>query len=82
MFAAPPAGDNPVPLTPADVHALRQIVDDGGPQGLGCAQNFHEIIDIALHQLQRDLASDCRDEVIEDVQHEIRYRLWCAQKGL
>jgi hypothetical protein len=32
--------------------------------------------------LKRDLDSGCKDEVIEDVQKEIDYRLWCVRNSL
>jgi hypothetical protein len=80
--AAPPTAGNPILLTPDDVRAMQQIVDDWAPGVLNCASNVHEIIYIALQRLQRDLDSGCEDEIIDDVQREIGYRLWCARHGL
>ena len=48
----------------------------------GSVWNCNEIIDIALRRLQCDLSFGRRDEVIEDVQFEIDYRLWCARNCL
>ena len=79
---APPVGGDRILLTPDDVRALKQVADECIPRGLSCANNFHEIIDMALRSLRRDLDSDCEAEVIEDVRLEVGYRLWCAREGL
>ena len=50
-------------------------------QGIGRSRNMHEIIEIALRRLQRDLDSGFKDEIIEDLQREIDYRLWCTRCG-
>jgi hypothetical protein len=58
------------------------MVEQWGSPKPGRARNINEIIDIALHRLEWDLAFGCRDEVITDVQFEIDYRLWCARNCL
>ena len=72
-------GHDPMLLSPNDVEALDQIAGQWAASKRGSARNVNEIIDIALQHLQRDLDSGYKDEVIEDVQFEIDYRLWCAR---
>jgi hypothetical protein len=68
-------------MPPDDVQALEKIVKPWAQPEIGSVRNFNEIIYIALRRLQRDLNSGCRDEVIEEVQREIDYRLWCARNS-
>jgi hypothetical protein len=81
-LSKPPIGHDPMLLSANDVEALRRIVGQWSSAGLGGARNFNEIIDIALRRLQWDLDSGCKDQVIEDVQQEIDYRLWCTRNSL
>ena len=48
----------------------------------GHTRNFNEFIYLALCRLQWDLDSGCEDEVVEEMQREIDYRLWCARNSL
>ena len=41
-----------------------------------------KIIEIALRRLQWELDSGREDEIIEDLQREIDYRLWCDRCDL
>jgi hypothetical protein len=75
----PSTSHDPGLLSANDVEALERIVEQLAE---GKANNHNEIIDIALRRLQRDLDSGCKDEVIEDVQQEIDYRLWCVRNSL
>ena len=68
-------------LAPDDMRALEQILAEWDTERLDWAQNFGEIVNLALRRLQWELDSGCKDEVIEDVQREIAYRLWCAGTG-
>jgi len=68
-------------LSSDDERVLDQILAEWDTQGPGCARKFREIIDLALRRLQWDLDTGCKDEVIEDLQREIAYRLWCARTG-
>lgn len=64
-------------LSPAEVEAIEEIrflwqrVMDGIP-------NYREIIDLALRNLQRDLESPLRSEVVQELRREIEYRRWCG----
>lgn len=64
-------------LSSADVEAMEQIrslwqrVMNGIP-------SYREIIDLALRNLERDLQSPRRGEVVQDLRREIAYRHWCA----
>jgi hypothetical protein len=75
----PSSSHDPILLSSNDVEALERIVDQWAE---GMTNNRNEIIDIALRRLQRDLDSGFMDEVIEDVQQEIDYRLWCVRNSL
>ena len=75
-------GCDPIQMSPDDVQALETIVRPWIPPGISHPRNFNEIIDIALRRLQWDLNFGCTDEVIEEVQREIDYRLWCARNSL
>jgi hypothetical protein len=65
-------------FSPDDAQIL-EIVAAWDTQLPVCARNFHEIIVIALLRLRWELESGCEDEVIEDMQREVAYRLWCAK---
>jgi hypothetical protein len=73
---------DPIQLSPDDIQALEKIVRAWGQPEIGCTRNLNEIIYIALCRLQWDLDSGCEDEVVEEVQREIDYRLWCARNSL
>jgi hypothetical protein len=75
----PPISDQS-DLSRDDVQVLEQIVAEWDTHGPG-AQNFREIIGLALRRLQWELDSGGKDEVIEDLQREIEYRQWCARTG-
>jgi hypothetical protein len=75
-------GLDPVALSPDDVLALEQMVEQWGSPKPVFTRNINEIIDIALRRLQWDLDSGCKNEVIEEAQCEIDYRLWCARNSL
>jgi hypothetical protein len=62
------------------VQVLEQMVAGWDAPGPG-AQNFREIIGLALRRLQWELNSGAEDEVIEDLQREIEYRQWFARTG-
>jgi hypothetical protein len=66
-------------LSPDEVRALEEIVVECDSQVPGRSRNVHEIIEIALQRLRRDLDSGFEDEIIEDLQREIDYRLWRAR---
>jgi hypothetical protein len=68
-------------LSRADLQTLDRIIDQWDQCESVGEQNLDEIIYIALHHLQRDLDSECRGEVIEDMRREIGYRQWCARNG-
>ena len=77
-----PFACDPIQLSPDEVQALEKIVSPEAQPEIGCTRNFNEIIYIALCHLQSDLDSGCKDEVVEEVQREIDYRLWCARNSL
>jgi hypothetical protein len=72
----------PVPLSADEIQALEQIVKRWAQDEPTSGHNIHEIIDVALHRLQRDLDSECGDKVMDDVRCEIGYRRWCSRNGL
>ena len=65
-------------FSPDDAQIL-EIVAAWDTELPGYVRNLHEIIVIALLRLQWELESGCEDEIIEDMQREIAYRLWCAK---
>ena len=72
----------PGPLSADEIQALEQVVKRWAQDELTSGHNIHEIIDIALRRLQRDLDSECGDNVMDDVRCEIGYRQWCSRNGL
>jgi hypothetical protein len=76
----PPAREKPG-LSLDDEQLLDHILAEWDTQGPGCARKFREIIGLALRRLKWDLDTGSKDEVIEDLQREIAYRLWCARTG-
>ena len=68
-------------LSPDDLQVLEQILARWAPCGPADSWNSHEIIEIALRRLQSELDCGHEREVIEDLQREIDYRLWCARNG-
>ena len=70
---------NPRSIFSPDDAQILEIVAAWDTQLPGCARNLHEIIVIALRRLRWELESGCQDEVIEDMQREIAYRVWCAK---
>jgi hypothetical protein len=68
-------------LSPDDVRVLEEIIVGCDSHGMGRSRNVHEIIEIALLRLQKDLDSGFKEEIIEDLQREIDYRLWCTRCG-
>ena len=66
-------------LSPAEVRILERIVAEWYPLGCVRSQNVHQIIEMALLQLQRELDSGHEDEITEDLRREVEYRLWCAR---
>ncbi len=81
MFGLPhvPPVSEAVALSADDVLVLERIVLEWTPSRLDETRNLNEIIDIALRHLQWEMDSGRKDEVIEELQLEIDYRLWCAR---
>jgi hypothetical protein len=67
-------------LSPDDQDVLEDIRAAWVLRRNNCPPHQEELVDIALRRMQQDLHSCRREEVVEDVQREIAYRLWCTQE--
>ena len=72
----------PVPPSADDIQALEQMIKRWARDGRTSGHNIHEIIDIALRRLLRDLDSEGAETVLEDVRCQISWRQWCTRNGL
>jgi hypothetical protein len=72
----------PGPPSADEIQALEQVVKRWAQDERTEGHNIHVIIDIALRRLERELDSECRDNVMEEVRREICYRQWCSRNGL
>jgi hypothetical protein len=66
-------------ISPDEIQALECMLAEWYPQGLGCQRNVQEVAGVALRRLQVDLDSRYRHDVMEALEREIDYRLWCSK---
>jgi hypothetical protein len=66
-------GPHPPRLWPEDVDRLHdlwlKLTEDGG---MGAKLHHRDIVGMALRRLERDIASDGRDKLIEELKRELR----------
>jgi hypothetical protein len=64
-------------LSPADVRLLDAMLAQWDRHSPGSRKIAHKDVEMALRRLQWELKSSRADDVIEALEREIDYRLWC-----
>jgi hypothetical protein len=66
-------GPHPPRLWPEDLDRLHELwLQLSEQEGFGSRLHHRDVVGLALHRLEQDLTSQQRDQVLEDLRHDLR----------